>query len=302
MPASKLLTTYTKSNRKYFIDCVGDSYTRTPTLGMVDSYFYPRKVQDLLRARGCLVTARNFGVGGDSSAQILNRAKRPATGAYALTVPALAIIYSGASDLAAGFSTTVQASPTPTTTAFAVGASLGANFPVGCNIKVGGQQTKVTAVATDTLTVSPALSGAPAAATAVVIDTQQNIIETGTTYTAAGCSRLVIVNQHYMNFSTTANGLTPDTHASPVASRAALRVLQAAAATALGAVYVDLYTYMDALIVAGTETQGSASWHVYDSTVGANAVHLNNRGGDVVAAAIDAAIVAQQPTWIAALS
>jgi|SRR5579885_799455 len=64
------------------------------------------------------------------------------------------------------FSDTVQASPTPTTTVFAVGnaASLKVNDPISidCGGSVGFVMRTITNIATNTLTVSPALPNAPA--------------------------------------------------------------------------------------------------------------------------------------------
>jgi hypothetical protein len=68
-----------------------------------------------------------------------------------------------------------------------------------------------------------------------------------------------------------------------------LRVEQSAAATALGALYVDFHAYMRALIVATTYAQGDdTAWHVAIGNT-----HLNNTGEQILADAIYAAMQAQ---------
>jgi hypothetical protein len=56
---------------------------------------------------------------------------------------------------------TVQASPSPTTTTFSVATGAGANFAVGRVVTVGTQQSVISAISTDAITVSPAFLSAP---------------------------------------------------------------------------------------------------------------------------------------------
>jgi hypothetical protein len=67
--------------------------------------------------------------------------------------------------------TTVQAAPAPTTTVFAVGAGVGATLQVGdvLAVLIGTtyQMRPITAIATDTLTFSPAFTAAPASGATV---------------------------------------------------------------------------------------------------------------------------------------
>lgn len=126
--------------------------------------------------------------------------------------------------------------------------------------------------------------------------TQANIESMVNTEMTAGTQYAVIVSTQYLNYSTGG-----DTLSTPYATYATLRTFQQAAATARAAAYpgrvayCDLYAYMRNLIVNGTETQGSFSWHVADANQ-----HLNVLGNQYVAAAVLATIQAQ-PGWLAAL-
>ena len=69
-------------------------------------------------------------------------------------------------------SSTVQAAPAPTTTTFSVAAGLGASFVVGRAITVGtNSPVVIQSIATDALTVSPALPSAPSSGAAVTMTT-----------------------------------------------------------------------------------------------------------------------------------
>lgn len=126
--------------------------------------------------------------------------------------------------------------------------------------------------------------------------TQANIQSMAETLFDAGSTYVVIGNTQYLNYSSGG-----DTTSAQGATYATLKGFQAAAATALIALhpgqvaYCDTYAAMRALIVAGTETQGSFSWHVADSNQ-----HLNAHGNQIVADAMLATIQAQDG-WLAAL-
>lgn len=121
-------------------------------------------------------------------------------------------------------------------------------------------------------------------------NTQANLVAIGQALQTAGYSRLVIGLCHYYNF--TSGG---DTLATPLAANATLRTKQQNAATTLGAAVADFYTFMRDLIVAGTDTQGSASWHVAPTDA-----HLNAYGQTILANCVVAAIGAAG--WIDDLS
>jgi lysophospholipase L1-like esterase len=123
--------------------------------------------------------------------------------------------------------------------------------------------------------------------------TQANISAMITALKAAGVARLVVCNTQYLNWSSGG-----DTIGTPYATYATLRPFQAAAVTAAAdsnVVLCDTYMSLRGLIVAGTETQGSNSWHAV-----ANNQHLNALGQTYIASALLATIQAQ-PGWLAAL-
>lgn len=126
--------------------------------------------------------------------------------------------------------------------------------------------------------------------------TQANIEAMIAALFALGTRYAVVVSTQYLNWSSGG-----DTVSTPYSTYATLRPFQQAAVTAKAitypgrVAYCDLYTFMRALIVSGTETQGSFSWHVADSNQ-----HLNVLGEAYVAAAVLATITAQTG-WLAAL-
>lgn len=268
---------------RYAAAVIGDSVTYSQGGGgLTADQFYPARVQAALVARGVDIKVRNFGNSGDTTAQMVARDA-------CLTefeVPDLGIIYGGVNDAANG--STVNGAGA-TTTSIPVQAAAGANFKVGAYVLISGQSVKVTAIATDTLTVAPALSGAPTNTTVVAHDTQTNLQLLAQVLQSAGCPRVMIVGQHYMNWSSGGDTTTVQN-----TTYAALRVLQKAAAAAGGAIYVDLYTYMAGLITAGAYVQGSFSWHIADSNI-----HLNATGEQI---ASDGLVLSMPAQWVADLT
>ena len=280
----KIQPTYTKAKGARIV-CMGDSLTSNYIWGVGLNKFYPRLVQDALNALGCSVLCRNFGVSGETTGQMLARSAVMTQ----YEVPDMAIIYGGTND--AQYSSTVQASPTPTATTFSVASGKGVNLIAGTYILVDGVRAKILSVATDAITLTAARAGgAPSTGNAVAIDTQGNIEAMGSSLVTAGCSKIVVVGRHYDNFSTGG-----DTVGSPLAAGTALRAKQSAAATTLGAAYCDLWQYMADRITATTDTQGSFSWHVFDSNI-----HLNTYGESIVSAAVVATIQSKSG-WVDSL-
>lgn len=130
---------------------------------------------------------------------------------------------------------------------------------------------------------TPSLAIVYAGQNDVAVDTEANLETIVTQIRAAGCSRVLVVGTHYMNW--TSGG---DTTSVQDATFAALRVKQAAAAAGVSAPFVDLYAYMRALIVAGTYVQGDFAWHVADANT-----HLNAIGQQIIADAMMEVIEAQ---------
>lgn len=233
---------------------IGDSYTFNLGNGLVGSDFYSHQAQKRIAD----TKVRNYGVSGDTSAQAV--ARMAAMTQY--EVPNWAGIYLGAND--GTYTTTVQASPSPTTTVFALGAGMGATMAkAGAWLTINGVDRQIQSVSTDTVTLAVALPGAPTAGQAVTINTQKNIEQIGNFLIASGCANVWVGVWHYLNYGDT------DTVSTPAASLAAVRAAQAAAATALGAPVVDFRAYMRARIVAGTDTQNYTSTTVA-SSIGPN--------------------------------
>lgn len=281
---SKAQASYTKSLTYKKLLCVGDSHTYNATLGVLPTEFYTKKLMGLLNAAGCNLTGYNRGVSGNTSGQMLYRVA-------SLPVADVAVIYGGTNDRQ--YDTTVQASPSPTSTVFAVGAGKGDFYLPGTYMMVGAESALILSVATDTITLAaPLAGGAPAAGTVVVLDTQTNLTAVGNAIRAAGCTRIVYGLMHYYNYSSGG-----DTHSTPLAANVTMRALQSAAAAAVtGAVTCNFWSWMDNLIQTGAAVQGSYSWHVLDSNI-----HLNAAGELILAQALYATIAAQTG-WMAALA
>lgn len=282
---TKIQSSYTKSKKYKRLVCIGDSLTYNYTWGVVPDQYYTQQLANLLNAAGCNVTGYNNGVSGNTTGQMLFRVSLMTQNG----TPDIAVVYGGVNDLQ--YASTVQASPTPTSTVFAVASGKGANYQPGTYLTVGGTSALILSVSTDTITLASALpGGAPSVGAAVAIDTQTNLTKIGQYLTAAGCTRIVYGGLHYYNYSSGG-----DTHASPLAANVTLRGLQSAAASAVGAQFCNFWNWMDNLIQTGQAVQGSYSWHVLDSNL-----HLNASGELILAQALYATISAQSG-WLAAL-
>ena len=265
----------------WLLASIGDSLTDGAVSGVAtrDDAYTALLTRRLTR----IATGLNLGQHGDTTALMyLRRASMIGSG-----VPDISIIYGGTND--PHRASTVQASPSPTSTVFTVGAGAGAFFAAGAWIFVDGESAQISSVSTDQITVTaPLAGGAPAAGDAVAFDTQKNLEAIASYIQGQGCSRVLIAGMHYFNW--TSGG---DTTGAQQAGNSALRTLQAAAAATAGAVYVDLYAHMRQLIIAGAYTQGDwTSWH---SSV--DDQHLNPNGQSILADAFEVAIRAQGWLW-----
>lgn len=262
-----LTSGFSNSNpRQNDMICMGDSHTYNTTYLTGYSQYYTALLEQRLRLNRGNICGLNSGHSGDTTGQILVRAN-------ALTAPPrpnIGIIYAGTNDW--GNVGTVQASPSPTTTVFTLDSGKGAVFLAGSNVIINGQSRVVQSVATDQITLSVALSGAPIAGDTIQFDTTVNLVAIGNRLITLGYTRLMVGVQHYLNYS--AGG---DTVATPQAQATSIRATQIAAAASLGAVEVNFHTYMRSLIQAGTYVQGSASWHVADLNS-----HLNATGEQIL--------------------
>lgn len=283
--SKKIQKTYKKAETK-IIASIGDSLTNNYVYGVTCAEYHPRRLASALNAIGCAVKPLNLGVSGDSSGMMIARM----AGLVQFGVPVVGVIYAGTNDLGTNGTTAVTAATTPSTTQFSVTTGSGVRFPAGSYITINSQTVKIQARSTDLLTVAPALSSAPTTGNAVNCATRQNIVVLGEYLQDAGCNRIIIAGEHYMNYSTGGDTTTVQN-----ATYQTLRGLQSAAATDLDAEYLNLYAYMSALITGGTDTQSSYSWHVADSNI-----HLNAYGEQIIA---DAAfgLISGKPDWVSAL-
>lgn len=258
---------------KFTLVAMGDSYTYGVSGGVTANQAYVKQLDTRLSR---VVWSENLGISGQTTSAMMGRRREMLrTG-----IPNMAIIYGGQNDSA---TTTVQASPTPTSTVFTVG--YGGNYGEGSWITVGGVQAQVLSVATNTITLTaPLAGGAPSAGTVVASDTEKNLTELALYVKNAGCKRVMILGKHYSNLASGADTVSVEQPAN-----AAMRVKQRAAATAAGVVYVDLYAHGCSRINGGLNAQGDALWHVssYDD-------HLSLAGQtNLIADAIEEVIVAQ---------
>lgn len=279
---------------------MGDSLTTSaPVYGLAAIDEHPGRTGQALQALYPQheIVVRALGIGGNTTAQMVGRKKAMTQ----FEVPKIGVLYGGAND--PSLSSTVNGGAA-TTTVIPLQSGAGQYYGVGSWVKISGERRQIASIATDTLTLATALSGAPANATPVTIDTEYNLLELALALKAAGCTRVLVHGQHMKNWS--AGG---DTLVAEEAVYAGLRVAQQAAvadmiAQGVDAVYVDNLAAMRALISSGAETLLSNCWSAY-----ADNQHLNckrtrgdaaGRGGghDVLATNAVAAIVAKK--WIKA--
>lgn len=285
------------------ITAMGDSHTLNYTLSVLPSDFYPEVAAVALRKSGCAVKARNFGISGNTTAQMVARM----TDLNRFDTPDIGIIYAGANDAAGGITNRTETNlrilikgfKFGATNAVATEASLPASGIPGTRYVVevdgglnggaasyGGFATTLTGAGGGAMTVWECRNqrGSTNGWGRVAIQT------TAPTH----CSRIVIVGMHYLNYSTGG-----DSSSTPV-SYPGIRTYQQNAVTAENGngatvIYVDTYALMRALIVSGQETQGSFSWHYADSNT-----HLNALGNAYIGKFVADAITAQSG-WVAAL-
>lgn len=266
---------------KYVGRALGHSHVFNGTYLTLPEYF-PRLLEVSLSRFGCASIMVNEGHSGWTSAELLTAAKLFPT----VLTGALGIMYAGNNDW--NHLTTVQASPSPSSTVFAIGAGEGAVFKALSWVLVNGISRQILSVSTDTLTLVTALPGAPTAGQAVKQDTTQNMIDIGAAFTAAGYTRQIVCIQHYLNYSSLG-----DTLAAQEATAALTRTAERAAATAMGAQVADFYTFMRNRLVAGKDVQGDHAWHVADQNS-----HLNAYGQSLLQDCVMAAI---PPAWLHAM-
>lgn len=188
-------------------------------------------------------------------------------------------------------------------TVFTLQTGQGRYLKTGQGVAVGSQWGTVSAISGDQITLASALPFTPSINDVVTQGTQANVQRMVQVLAAAGVTKIVLINSHYLNWSTSG-----DTTAAPYARQGIIRPQIYAASVASYTnnptiTYVNLYSYMRGLIVAGTPVtyngvsypmvQGNANWHFADGDV-----HLNAFGHFLVARYIQSAL---PNSWITAL-
>ncbi len=285
----------------------GDSFTLNYSKGVMPFGFYPEILANQLRGLGCAVKARNFGVSGDKTPQILARAE-------ALTrydTPDIGIVYGGANDVGTYTTAATQLHLQALIKCLKFGAINAVTNPAALpSGKIPG--TRYVVMLDDSSTggvaaygsLKTTITGAGGSVQSVWEARNNNGGVTGWGRVAVAAtapthtSKIVVVGMHLLNF--TPGGETPSSQLAAWDSSTGLRSAQIAAATAenvggAAVVYSDTYAFMGALITSGQETQNSASWHFADGDT-----HLNLLGEQYIAQSILATIQAQSG-WIDAL-
>ena len=250
--------------------CIGDSHTFNLSY-LTEPEYWPALVAGRLGWPYI-----NASVSGNSSGQVYSRRRL----LVAKDLPHKAVIYVGTNDLNAA--PVVAASPVPSSTVFAIDTGEG-YYVADSWITVGGVSAQIASISSKTITLTAALAGgAPSAGAAVRLDTQKNIEKTVAYLKAQGMAAadIYVCGQHYLNFTSSGDTTTVEQTLAHTT-----RLAQAAAATAQGVTFIDLYAYMRALILSCAYTQGSASWHIANQNS-----HLNAIGQQILADAIYAAV------------
>lgn len=287
---------------------IGDSLTDAQ--GMFDlapaDYRAHRIKQAIDGQYGTDMTARRFGVAGQTSGQILARAR------IALVVrgiPDLVSLYAGANDPLRSSHVRGNAATTMSIPLAAQpGFDAGHGMAVGSWVIIDGASRKIGAIADGAIMLASPLAAAPAEGTPVAIDTRTNLVEIVRIYQAMRgphVVRVVLHEMHMKNWSIGGDGMESE---DPV--YAGIRVQQRLARDDIATIpgvdlaYVDNLAAMRALIDAGVETLHSDCW-----ATSTNNQHLNcirqrgglKPGGQDVLAANEIAAIQAQPDWISAI-
>lgn len=281
-PASALAQMAYDAYAKHTAAWMGDSIRdQVPFYGVAATDHAPEVVASSLRAMNYSVKARNFGVGGNTTNQMLGRISQ----LWWFDIPVIAVIEGGVND--PGAATTVNGSGA-TTTAVPVQSGKCAAL-AGGYITIGSDTRLVASCSTDTANLVTALSGAPANTTAVTLATQRNIEAMIDALRAAGVTYVMVDSVHYLNF--TSGG---DTTSTPYATYAPVQAAQLAAATSRSAAFCDIHEAFRQRIVTGQDAAGSNSWHAF-----ANNQHLNAYG-QKLSGQFELACIQAQPGWLGA--
>ena len=310
----KIQTAYTKSPAQTLV-AMGDSLTcGYPILPL--HLFWPEALAAALRNANVGIKARNFGIGGCTSLEMVERQASMTQ----FDVPALGVIWAGHNDMAITGTLAAGAGNAGRTIIVDLRPSAGANDAgvVGAAVAFiswnGGANkaasVSVTAETNTTITVSTASGDAlPSAGTAVTVrlDTKANIQTMTEFLLAAGCPKVVICSTHFQNFHGGGDNSAGDVpYAAPQPGpRLDLWTAQQAAAAAEAALhpgkvaFCDLYAAMyhvltnpDNPFYQASKAGVDAFWHV-----GPGNTHLNVLGNQIVANAV-LGTLQSQPGWM----
>lgn len=111
--------------------------------------------------------------------------------------------------------------------------------------------------------------------------TQANLQTMIASLKLSGCNNVIIIGQHLLNYASGGDISGGVPVLDSACTYAAIIAAQKAASIAGGAEYCDLYNYLRARIIAGTDVAGSYSWHVATGDI-----HMNAYGATLVANAV----------------
>lgn len=308
---------------KHTLAALGDSQTDDQAGWGVDGFrTWVPVLADLLNRQGCKVRGRSFGISGDTTTQALARVDD----LLFYDTPDLALIYAGVNDPGASITQAgTQANLQAQIKALkhgAKGSGLGTGVTVADQTALPatgelGQRYVVLSDASSTggaaawhTSQAATITGAGGSAQTVweyryplTGEAGWGRVATASTAPTA-VKRVAVVSTNYLNWTTGG-----DTTGTPYATYATVRAAQQAAVTAenvavggvASVIYVDLYGFQRARILAGTDPNfaggtyvQATSWHVADSNQ-----HHNAYGHLLVAQSVLAALPA---AWVTALA
>jgi hypothetical protein len=255
---------------------------------------------------GTDITARRFGIAGQTTCQILARAR---IALIVRGIPDLVSLYAGANDplrssRVSGNAATTTFIPLVAQPNFEPGHGMA----VGGSVIIDGESRKIGAIADGAIILASPLSAAPADYMPVIIDTRANLVEIVRIYQAMRApqvTRVVLHEMHMKNWSIGGDGMESEDPA-----YAGIRIQQRLARDDIAAMpgvelaYVDNLTAMRALIAAGVETLNSDCWATSPNNQHLNCVRQRGGmkpGGQDVLAANEIAAIHARPGWISAI-
>lgn len=205
----KIQTDYAKSPVKT-LAAMGDSLTFASALGVPAHLYWPEVLAASLRSLDAPLKARNFGAGGSTSLEMLERQASMTQ----FDVPALGILFAGHNDLNLNGTLAAGSGNANRTITICLRPSKGANNAAVVGAAVAfiswnGGANKATAVSvtaqtSTTITVSTASGdNLPSGSTAVNVrlDAKANIESMTDFLLEAGCPKVVVCSTHFQNFN-----------------------------------------------------------------------------------------------------